>query len=90
MGTNIKKKRILLAAVELLQTGITNISVETIAMKAGCSRSAINYYFGTKEYLINSAQEIIMNQSNLDVVLQRSRVPHFFTGTLNLLAPDKK
>lgn len=71
MARTTTKRRVLLATVELLSgNGISNLTVKDIALHAECSESAINYYFGSKEYLLSVAREIITQQSSLEMVLQ--------------------
>lgn len=66
------KRRILLVMIELLdRMEGAGLTVKYIASQAECSASAINYYFASKEYLIQVAQNIITEQSDLETVLQQ-------------------
>ena len=69
------KKWILLATIELLSYhGGPNLTIKNISSRAGCNASAINYYFGSKENLLQDACEVITKQSNLELVLQKRRL----------------
>ncbi|MGE5479811.1 MAG: TetR/AcrR family transcriptional regulator [Chloroflexota bacterium] len=58
-----KKSQILSVCVGLLkEKPIDEISIRSIAEKAGCNLASINYYFNSKETLFNEAVDLAMQQ----------------------------
>lgn len=57
------RKDIILAAIECIEEdGIHNVTVRKIAQKAGVNFAAINYYFGSKENLIEAVMDSTMEE----------------------------
>ncbi|MFN2281450.1 MAG: TetR/AcrR family transcriptional regulator [Anaerolineales bacterium] len=60
---------ILLAAIDCInESGLENVTTRMIAEKAGANIASINYYFRTKEILVNQALEITINHMLEDVM----------------------
>jgi AcrR family transcriptional regulator len=72
MHITTTRQRILCATVELIKNhGASNLTVKNIALVAHASEAGVNYYFGSKSNLIDAAQDIIVNQSEIETVLQK-------------------
>ena len=56
-------KQILLATVDCIEeVGIQKVTVRKIAEKAGVNQAAINYYFGSKENLIEETLKVTLDE----------------------------
>jgi AcrR family transcriptional regulator len=63
------QQAILLATIDCINDhGLEQITTRMIAEKAGANIASINYYFRTKEILINQALEITINHMLEDVI----------------------
>jgi AcrR family transcriptional regulator len=66
---NSTQEAILLAAIDCInERGLENLTTRMIAEKAGANLASINYYFRTKEHLVNQALEITIKHMLEDVV----------------------
>lgn len=60
---------ILLAAIDCInESGLENVTTRMIAERAGANIASINYYFRTKEILVNKALEITIKHMLEDVM----------------------
>jgi AcrR family transcriptional regulator len=63
------QETILLAAIDCInEHGLENLTTRMIAEKAGANIASINYYFRTKEILVNQALEITIKHMLEDVI----------------------
>ncbi len=63
------QEAILLATIDCInENGIENLTTRMIAEKAGANIASINYYFRTKEILVNQALEITIKHMLEDVI----------------------
>ncbi len=61
------RRRIIDATIEVIeQRGIASLTVRAIARKAGVNIAAINYYFGSKEQLLDSALLLTLDNAFAD------------------------
>jgi AcrR family transcriptional regulator len=55
-GKSSAREKIIVAAIECIEAhGLESLTIRSIAAKAGVNSAAINYYFGTKEKLVEEA-----------------------------------
>lgn len=70
------KERILNATVEIIQShGLQNATVRKVAARAKANGAAINYYFGSKNNLVQAAQEVILNVRDKTSAIEGYRSP---------------
>jgi AcrR family transcriptional regulator len=63
------QETILLATIDCINDhGLENVTTRMIAEKAGANIASINYYFRTKDILVNQALEITINHMLEDVI----------------------
>lgn len=63
------KQKIVLAALECIEKeGINSVTIRSIAKEADVNSAAINYYFGSKEKLIEEAFEHIQKDFMMDFI----------------------
>ena len=85
------REKIILAAIDCIENdGFQSITVRSIAREAGVNIAAINYYFGTKENLVDQVLKSTMDHffSDWDQMLKakdktlRVRLAELFTYTI--------
>ncbi|HHW74482.1 MAG TPA: helix-turn-helix transcriptional regulator, partial [Firmicutes bacterium] len=60
------RSRIMKTAVEMIgREGNLNVTIREIAEKAGVNIAAINYYFSSKENLIEEVERVTVEQTQL-------------------------
>jgi len=73
------REKIVLAAIDVIEReGFQGTTVRAIAKEAGLNSAAINYYFGTKENLVNLALKRTLDEgfvNNLREIIKRSDIP---------------
>lgn len=63
------REKLVSATIELIETdSIDSITIRSIAKKAEVNSAAINYYFGTKENLLEAALKATLNHAFSDLV----------------------
>ncbi len=76
-GSQPSKEKIIFAAVDLIErNGLHKLTMRSISKQAGVNVAAINYYFGSKEILIDEALKLTLKNAFIDPVDELKTAEH--------------